>query len=252
MINLFSNYIGSFFNHFCSTVGYFCSPLFATNELTFLTHSIIIGLFAIFSVKLGRGALTAFMAVCWVLGNLFVIKEATIFNLEVITADAFAVGASLSITLLKQYYGQKAAQNGIWIGFYMALFFMITSIIHLNYIPNAHDTTHPHFVALLSGMPRIIISSFIVASIAQFLNLYLFNWFSKLFGDRLFGLNAFLSLTLSQILDTTLFTLFALSGAVYSIGSIILFSSTVKMIAIGISIPSVILAQQFITRHEDL
>lgn len=229
-----------------------CSGLLATNELTFLVHSVLIGLFALGATKLGRGGLTSFMAVCWVLGNLFVIKEATLFNLEVVTSDAFAVGASLSITLLQYYYGKKAAENGIYIGFYMAFFFMIASMLHVHYIPNIYDVTHPHFAAILGGIPRIVLSSFAVAAISQFFNLYLFNWFTQMFGHSYFGINAFLALSISQIIDTALFTLCALSGNVYSISSIIFFSSIVKTIAIAISIPSVMVAQKYISRHESL
>jgi uncharacterized integral membrane protein (TIGR00697 family) len=243
---------GSFFKQACLLITKISSPLFASNELTLITQSVLIGLFAICAVRLGRGGLTAFMAVCWVLGNLFVLKEATIFNLEVITADPFAIGASLSVTLLSHYYGKKAAQNGILIGFFCAFFFMIMAAIQLTYIPNAHDFAHPHFAALLGKMTRIISSSFFVAFIAMQLNLYLFDKVKEKLGDQFFGISSFIALTTSQILDTTLFTFFALYGTVHSIASVILFSSIVKTIAIAISVPSVTLARKFVKKHSTL
>lgn len=252
MLQIFTNQAGIIFDSTCTFIEQVSAPFFASNELTLISQSILIGLFAIVAVRLGRGALTAFMAVCWVLGNLFVIKEATIFGLEVITADPFAIGASLSITLLREYYGKKAAQNGIVIGFFCSLFFMFMAAIQLKYIPNAHDVTNPHFVALLGRMTRIISSSFLVAFITMHLNLYLFEKLRNKLGDKFFGVSSFIALTTSQIIDTALFALLALYGSVQSISSIILFSSIIKTISIGISVPSVALAQRFVKKHSSL
>lgn len=245
-------FVTNFFSSIGSYGQAFFAPFFSSNETIFITHSVLIGLFAMYSVRLGRGALTAFMAVCWVLGNLFVIKEAQIFGLNVVTSDAFAIGANIAITLLREYYGEKTAKNGIWIGFYTALFFVIVANIHLTYIPNVFDTTQPHFVALLGRMTRIVCASFFVSVISMTLNLYLFNWFTKKIGERFFGINSFLSLTLSQIIDTTLFAFIALYGNVHSIWHIIVFSSLVKTVCIIISIPSVYISRKIISKHPEL
>ncbi len=240
------------FDQGCQLTATLASPFISSNEITFITHSLLIGVFALSAVRLGRGALTAFMAVCWVLGSLFVIKQATIFNLNVTTTDSFAIGANIAITLLQEHYGQKAAKNGIAIGFFIAFFFLIMSLMQLVYIPNAHDTVNPHFIAILSSMPRIIISSFFVAAISIRLNLILFQLFEKRFGRVFFALNAFLALTLSQLLDTALFSFFALYGSVESIIPIIFFSSLVKTISIGLMVPAVTLAKHFLKKHTEL
>ncbi|MCF7900436.1 queuosine precursor transporter [Candidatus Babeliales bacterium] len=228
------------------------APLFACNEFIFIFHAIIIALFAIGSVRLGRGALTAFMATCWILGNLFVIKEATIFGLHVVTSDSFAIGANIAITLLDSYYGKRAAKNGIKIGFYIALFFVLMSTIHLLYIPNSFDISHTHFVVLLSRMTRIVGASFLVSAISMNLNLFLFDFLKKKFGQNYFSLCSFLSLTISQFVDTALFAYIALYGNVHSIVEIIIFSSLMKAIAIGISVPCVSLAKKFILKPKEL
>lgn len=221
------------------------------NEITFIIHSMLVGLFAIGCIRLGRGALTGFMSVCWVLGNLFVIKQATIFGLDVITADPFAIGANLSIVLASQYYGEKAANNCVWIGFYTAFFFLIMSQIHLIYIPNIHDTTHAHFVPLLGRMARIILTSFAVSAVSIKLNLYLFDKL-KFYLKNYFELNAFISLSLSQIVDTILFAFIALYGQVHSVWEIIIFSCIIKIITIAISLPSISITKRFITQHDSL
>ncbi len=240
----------------CDTVASYCSvlvtPLFVTNEVTFVIHSLLVALFAIGAVKLGRGALTAFMAVCWVLGNFFVTKQATLFGLEVVTSDAFAIGANIAVTLIQQYYGKKAAQNAIWIGFYCALFFALMSQVHLFYVPNTADITHGHFFILLERMARMILSSFFVAFISMNLNIYLFEFFNRMLAGHYFMISAFSALAISQVVDTVLFTLIALSGHVVSVMNIILFSSTVKIIALLIGVPVVSFARTFIKGHSTL
>ncbi|MFS8506810.1 MAG: queuosine precursor transporter [Candidatus Babeliales bacterium] len=101
-------------------------------------------------------------------------------------------------------------------------------------------------------MPRIIIASFFVAAISIRLNLVLFQLFEKRFGRVFFALNAFLALTLSQLLDTALFSFFALYGSVESIIPIIFFSSLVKTISIGLMVPAVTLAKHFLKKHTEL
>ena len=243
--------ISSLITPLTSYISTVIAPLFINNEMTFITHTGLIALFAIGSVRLGRGALTAFVTSCWIMGNLFVIKEATIFGLQVVTSDGFAIGANIGINLLREYYGNRAAKNGIWIGFYTAVFFMVMCIIHLIYVPNAFDTTHVHFAALLGRMTRIVCASFIVSLLSKNLNLFLFDKIKNKLGDKHFALSSFLSLAVSQLVDTTLFALIALYGNVHSIFQIIIFSTIVKCIAIGISVPCVTFAKRFISKPEE-
>lgn len=217
------------------------------NEIIFLAQSVTVALFACGSILFGSGCLYAFTALCWVLGNLFVLKEATLFSLDVITSDAFAVGANIGITLLREYYGEKEAEKAIYIGIYMALFFLCTSQLLLWYAPNMHDCAHPHFLALFERMPRIVVSSFGVALISMTMNLALFNILSKRYKFS-FHISSMASLSIAQLFDTALFAVIALSGNVASIISIICFSYLVKVISIAIVIPFISIFRHFIPK----
>jgi len=246
----------SFFSHVFETtiafVGNLTAPLFSSNELTFITHSVLIATFAVVGVRLGRGALTGFIAVCCVLGNLFVIKEATIFGLEVVTSDGFTIGANIAVTLIHRYYGDKAAKNSILIGAYCAFFFLLMTQIHLLYVPNIHDTMHPFFYAILERMPRIILTSFFVALMSFNLNLYLFDKITHLVGERFSNIASFFSMSISQFFDTTLFAICALYGTVHSVTQVIFFSSLVKCLSIAIAVLVVSLCQNFIKKPTEL
>ncbi len=217
------------------------------NEAIFIIQSITVALFACGAILFGSGCLYAFTALCWVLGNLFVLKEATLFSLDVITSDAFAVGANIGVTLLREYYGEKEAEKAIYTGIYMALFFLCTSQLLLWYAPNMHDCAHPHFLALFERMPRIVISSFGVALISMTMNLALFNLFNKIYKFS-FHFSSMASLSIAQFLDTALFGFIALSGNVASLTNIICFSYLVKVISIAIAIPLISVFHHFIPK----
>ena len=215
------------------------------NELLFIAQSLVVSGFAIGALFFGSGALYAFTSVSWVLGNLFVVKEATIFGLEVVTCDAFLIGSNMGVTLLREYYGQKEAKRSIGVGIYTALFFLIVSQFLLWYTPNAHDTSHIHYNYLLGFMPRIVIASFIVSAISKSMNLALFNFFTKKLGDGYFYIKSMGALLIAQFADTILFAFLGLYGNVAHIWHIIFFSYIVKVISISIAVPCITLCHKY-------
>ena len=210
------------------------------NELLFLAESVVIALFAVGSLLFGSAGLFSFVSLCWIVGNVFVLKEATILGLCIITTDVFAVGCDLGITLLREYYGEKEAKRAIAIGMFSALFFVVIAQFLLWFEPSACDTSHEHFSVILQSTPRIMLSSIGVAFITKFFNLMLLNFFTKLWGNGRLKLKAILSLCISQFFDTVIFTFVALYGTVESVWAIIGFSYVVKCISIFICVPFVI------------
>ena len=92
------------------------------NELIFFAHVIIISLFTIFSLKISKEALVAFIALYCVLANLLVLKQITLFGLHPTASDAFSVGAILGLNLLQEYYGKITAKKAIWTCFLALVF----------------------------------------------------------------------------------------------------------------------------------
>ncbi len=211
--------------------------LIFSNQLLFFIQSIIVSAFVLISARLGAMGLTAFMAVCWILGNFFSIQQATLFGFEAVTSDPFAIGATLAMTFLYEYHGKTIAKKTVHVGITLILFFVLMSIIQISYSPNSFDVTHTHFYALLSRMPRIVFASVAVSGFTQILNLFIFKHLKNLFGPSYFTLTTALAVMSSQCVDTILFTLCALGGNVHSIAQIIIFSTGIKWIATAISLP---------------
>lgn len=209
------------------------------NELIFIVHTIIITVFALGSLALGRAALVTFVCICCILANLFVIKQITLFGLTATCTDAFTVGATIGLNLLQEYFGKEITKKTIWLNFFMLIFYAIVSQIHLLYVPNSADFMNQHFVSLLSLMPRIIIASFSVYLIAQMADYYLYGLLKKIFHDRYIILRNYASITLCQLLDTILFSFLGLYGIIDNIWDVIIISYLVKLASIVIATPFV-------------
>ena len=202
------------------------------NELFFFNQIILLSTFSLIALKLGKESLTSFMSVCWILANLFVLKQIKIFGLDSTATDAFSVGATLSLNLIQEYYGRSAAKKAIWTSFFCSFLYLLASIIHLNYIPSKLDISQPFFHMILINTPRIVVASFVTYLLVQSIDYKIYGFLKRKFKNRHIVARNFISLGVTQLLDTVLFTFLGLYGILKGIGSIILVSYGIKLIVI--------------------
>lgn len=218
------------------------------NELVFIFHSTIISVFALGALFFGASALVAFICVISILANLFVVKQTTLFGLNATCADAYTIGATLGLNLLQEYYGRPITRKSIFINFFFLIFYAIISQVHLQYNPSIFDTMQPHYVSLLSFMPRIVIASFTVYLIAQTIDYFIYGAL-KYWTTRFIAIRNFISISLSQLVDTILFSFLGLYGIVENIWHVIIISYLIKLGAIIISSPFVIISKKYFKRN---
>jgi uncharacterized integral membrane protein (TIGR00697 family) len=156
--------------------------------------------------------------------------------MSVTSSDVFAIGAFLSLNLLREFYGNTIAQKAIWSSFFGMIMFVILGQIHLIYTPNAFDETHYFYEALLNPSVRIAIASITTFFLVQKIDLYIFNFLKKI-TTKYFSTRVFVCLVFSNIIDTVMFSVLALYGIVHSIWPIIIISYAIKMIVTAISTP---------------
>jgi len=214
------------------------------NELIFLLHAALIGLAALGALAFGRAALVAFVCIQCILANLFVLKQTTLFGFNATCADAFTIGATIGLNLLQEYYGKAITRKTIAINFFFLAFYAIMTQIHLWYAPSAFDTTQSSFLALLGFMPRIVIASFTVYLIAQLVDYYLYGWLKKVWTSRLLVVRNYASISVSQLVDTVLFSFLGLYGIIDNIWEIILISYSVKLGAIFVATPFLVASRR--------
>lgn len=220
--------------------------IYFSNELIFLCQSGLVAFFAVGAVFFGLGGLTSVVAVCALLSNLFIRKQATIFGFNVVTCDALVIGSDIAIHLIYEYFGKKAAEKAIHLCLYVSLFFIAISQLFLRYMPNVFDSSQPSYEAAFGPMPWIIGTSCVVALMTKVLNLGLYHLFTVWWGRHKFFTKTILALLISQLFDTVVFTVVALSSTVHSVIEVIIFSYTVKCIAIFSGIPLVTFFRRFL------
>ncbi len=218
------------------------------NELLFLLHIVVTSSFILAALYLGKDALVATVSVLFVLANMFVIKQVTLFGFDVTSTDVYVVGSMFGFNLLQEFFGEAETKKAVWVSVFILFLSFIMVKAHLLYIPNMYDITHAHFIAVLTPMKRIMLASLFVALLAQYIRIFIHGLFLKAWGDRLFVTRNMLVLFFSQFIDTILFAFIGLYGLVHDVFSIILISLLIKTIVILCSAPLVVLSKKVMGR----
>lgn len=213
------------------------------NELIFLSQSILIACATLGALRLGPQALIALICLQGVLSNLFVVKQIDLFGFHVTGADAFSVGMILGLNLLQEFYGQPMAKKTIWLNFFCLLFYTLVSQIHLLYLPSTFDCMHVHFFPLLTLMPRIAIASILVYLIVQYWDTWFYGKLKTKLTGRFFIARTWIAASISQLIDTVLFSFLGLYGIIEDVWHVIIISYLIKMVVIFIATPFLMVAK---------
>lgn len=201
-------------------------------SIFFIQIAVLVG-FALGALKLGKEALVTWVSVQALIANLFVLKQITLFGLNVTASDTFAIGSLLGLNLLQEYFGSKEAQKATKSCFFFMLFFALVAKLHLLYLPSSFDQTGEAFSTLLEPSTRLFLASLSVFFLVQQIDIRLFNFLKRRLPNLSFSFRAGISLSISQLIDTVLFSFAGLYGIVSSMTEVILLSFTIKMIVIG-------------------
>ncbi len=212
-------------------------------------HIALVSGLTLLALRFGKEAISAWLGVLAVAMNLFVLKQITLFGLHVTASDALSVGYLLGLNLIQEFFGSKQARKAIWISLFIAAAFVLLTQIHLLYPPNTNDTTQLHFSTLFQPMPRLICASLFSFLVAQWIDLIAFSFFKEKFKGAFFPLRTLMTLFLSQICDTLLFTFLGLYGLVASLSDVIIFSLCIKAVVILCSTPFAVLSKKVMPSH---
>lgn len=217
-----------------------------TNELLFIIHITLVSIFLLGALRYGKEALTALITLYCVLANSFILKQIALCGLNATCTDAFMVGAVLGLNLLQEYYGKLAARTAIAISFGGSVIFAILSLLHICYQPSSADLHHTFYAALLTPVPRIVVASLFVYLVVQIADYYIFGALKKLIGSRFLVARMWLTVGITQFLDTVLFSFIGLYGIIDNLGHLILVSYTIKMLVLIGSTPFMALSKKIV------
>ncbi|MFW5870058.1 MAG: queuosine precursor transporter [Candidatus Sumerlaeota bacterium] len=182
------------------------------NELIFLLQSAVALSFVITAARLGRVWLVAMLAVMLVLMNVFVLKQMTLFGMDVTGGNVLYAAVFLGTDLLAEYYGKKSAYRAVRIGFVVSLFFVLMGQMILWYEPNQYDFAHGALKTLLAPTWRIVGASMLTYLIVQHLDVFLYDWWRRKTHGKHLWLRNNGSTLVSQTLDTAIFHPLAFLG----------------------------------------
>lgn len=202
------------------------------NEFIFFVQVFVIIGFALGALRLGKEALVAWVAIQALIANLFVLKQMTLFGLDVTASDAFMIGSLLGLNFLQEYFSREEANRAARICLFFLVFFVFISQLHLLYQPNSYDMTQAAFMTLLAPSPRLFLASLSVFFIVQQVDVRFFGFLKRVFPQLNFSWRAGITLVVSQFLDTILFSFAGLYGIVVSIVDIIFVSFLIKFLVI--------------------
>lgn len=215
------------------------------NELLFLFHTLFVVGSALFAVRLGREALIALSALLAVLANVFVVKQISLFGLFPTASDVYAVGAVATFNLLQEYFGKSEAKRALHLSFLALLFFGAMAQLHLLYTSAPFDRSQGAFEAILSPTWRLVFASLFAFYLSQRFDLWFFGKLKERPSWPL-ALRMPLSIGLSQLLDTLLFTFLGLYGVLGSLFDVILVSFAVKCVVVALSTPLIHFSKRYI------
>jgi queuosine precursor transporter len=216
------------------------------NELILLIFIVAtIGALTI-ALRMGKGTLIAFTVLAWVLANLFITKQLVLFGFTATASDALAVGATLCLNVIQEYYGKAAARQTIQTTFFCLIFYTLATALQVTYQPAPSDTSHTCFVKLLAPMPRLTIASLVTYLISQYLEYYLYGFLQYALKGRHFIFRNYSSVTITQLVDTILFTFLGLYGTMEQLYHVVIISYSIKLATIAATVPLLQVFRQFV------
>ena len=239
-----------------------------SNELIFIFHLATVSAACVIAAKLKKEALFALICAQTILSNLFVIKQIGLFGFYATATDVFTVGASLCLNLLQEKYDKTNALRAINISFFILIFYTLMTQFHIFYEPAPFDCVDVHFQGILQFMPRIIAASIFCYFISQNIDAYLYNFVNIKFTPKTahpecpsqlqrsrecpkgvskgrfmgqsnlsFVLKNYISISISQFVDTAMFSVLGLYGIVGNLWHVALVSYAIKLLTIITIVP---------------
>lgn len=221
------------------------------NELLFIVHVILVSFTTLLFATLGKEALVAYVSLLFVMANIFVIKQISLCSWYATTADAFIIGISLSLNLLQELWQKEIARKAIWISFTCSAFYMIMTQLFLAYVPVMQDTTQIHFEHVMGNTMRLVVASCVAYIVTQMMDTYVYAYMRQKTDGRYFVVRNYISICLSQFIDTLLFSFLGLYGILPNLIHIMVVSYVIKLCAIAGATPFLIYSKRYFNFKKD-
>ena len=190
-----------------------------TNELLLIVSLIILfGSILVFYYLFGKAGMYCMTVIATVTANIEVLLLVNAFGMEMTLGNILFAMTFLVTDILSENEGKDSANLSVIVGIATCIMFILVSQSWMLYTPSPNDWAQPHFRAIFTNTPRMMIASLVVYAIAQVFDVWMYHtWWrlsTRLCGDssKYLWLRNNGSTLLSQLLNSVLYTFFAFWG----------------------------------------
>jgi|GEM_PF-6683447 len=183
---------------------------FNTEVFTGIAVATTIGL-AILCSYLGRAVLVAFLMSLLVAVNIASIQVAAIFGLPVSIGTPLYAVTFLVSNIISERYGKLEAHRAVSQGFVAIAGFVVISYVSST-IPGDNLRIATEVKEVLSRSTRLLVASFTTYMVVQHINVYIYHYARRAFGEHRITLRNNVSNIVAEVLDSTIFFSLAFVG----------------------------------------
>ena len=181
-----------------------------SNEIIFLIQTVIGLFFTLIAFKLGKIWIYAFIASCVILANIFVNKQITLLGLNATGGNVVYGAIFLATDLLSEHYGKREARKGVFIGFFVSLFYLSMTQMILLFKKNSDDWGASEAMEIIfSTSPSIVFASLIAYLISQLNDIRIFHYIKNKTNGKFLWVRNNISTYSSQLIDSIIFSFLA-------------------------------------------
>ena len=164
---------------------------------------------ALFAFRMGKYWLYGFIAFNIILANIYVTKQFVIFGITATGGNITYGSIFLATDLLCEHYSKKDGRRAVFIGFFAAIFYLVTSQFIILLKPAEFDMVHSSMRTIFSFAPRIILASLVAYIISQLHDVWFFHFIKEKTKGKMLWFRNNASTWVSQLIDSITFSTIA-------------------------------------------
>lgn len=166
----------------------------------------------------GKEGIYLFSTIAVILANIQSLKaiKLAFFDYPIAMGTLLFTGNLLAIDILAEYYGQKEAEKGIWLGFagvilvgVVMIFTLGTKVMVTDASASYYEEVHKAMALIFTPMPTLFLASLLSYIVSQYIDMTFFLQMKVYTKGRFLGFRTFLALLFSALVDNSLFNLLA-------------------------------------------
>ena len=184
------------------------------NEALWLAMLLVnFGMILLFFRLFGKIGLFSWIPIACIVANIQVVKLVDLFGVSATLGNIVYASSFLVTDILSEIYGKKEATRAVKTGFLSLLSMTLLMTMALRFTPAADDFAQSSLATVFSIMPRIAAASLAAYLVSMFHDVWAYEFWRKRFPqDRMMWLRNNASTMISQLMDSTVFTLLAFVG----------------------------------------